>query len=65
MKKTYTVEITKGEKKTLQKNVYRLETDMDMNGRPIIITFDDVMPVHYELVDGTVIKFTEENVKMP
>lgn len=65
MKKTYTVEITKGEKKTLQKNVYRIETDMDMNGRPIIITFDDVMPVHYELVDGTVIKFTEENVKMP
>lgn len=66
MKKTYSVKLNyKDGREFKLVNIYRFESDFDMHGNPIFITFDDVKPIHFDLVDGMTIEITEENVEKP
>lgn len=59
----YTVEIEQPDgRRFTQEHVERVETEWGLNGEKILITFNAVGPVHYDLMDGTVVRFTEEGV---
>ena len=66
--KTFTVTIEYPEgKKVEDSDVYRIETDLWIDGRQYAITTYHVndSPKVYNLVDGVTIKFTEEHVETP
>ena len=58
--KKFRVEITcKDGRNFTMENVKKIETEADIYDQPILITFDDVKPTHFNPVDGMTIKISE------
>ena len=56
MKTRFTAEISYEDGRSFtQENLYKIETDKDIYGGTILITFDDVKPKHYDFKEGMTI----------